>query len=850
MLFPIALALQATVALGPAPVRPAVGPGDERRIPAPTATTATAARATTAPVLDGKDDDRLWLVAPAITQFRQHDPVEDGDPRYRTEAKVGYDAKYLYVFVRAYDPAPDSIMAFLSRRDARTQSDYIHLMVDSYHDRRTGFRFTTNPLGVKRDIYISGDANEDASWDAVWDVATAVDSLGWTAEYRIPFSQLRFPPGDAHTFGFAIWRDIARVNERISWPLYRRSRTGFVSQWGDVSGFEGVAPSKRLEVLPYTVATDAPRAVGTAFARHQSLAVGADLKYGVTSNLTLDATVNPDFGQVEADPAVLNLSAFEQFFEERRPFFLEGAGIFNFANQSANNGNVSNTLFYSRRIGRAPALGGLYYDQDNPVNSTILGAAKLTGRTAGGLNVGFLDAVTQREVGAGGRTIEPATNFLVTRLQQDLRDGNSGIGVMLTATDRRLDDDSRDFLRERAYALGVDARHRFWRNNYQVSGTFVASRVRGTPSAILATQRSTVHLFQRPDSPLEVDSTRTSLGGTRASFNIGKTGGGVTRFSTGVSRTSAGYEINDAGFLTRADITSNGNWFGWQLQQPTRYYRRLFINLNQWNEYTTDGLHLNSGGNVNLNGELPNQWWFWTGFNVNGLGTSFDDRAARGGPALRRTVRRNTWFGVQTDERKPVNLVLQGYYVFPDVAGTTEWGVDPAVSFRIASRLQSEIGLSYGAGDYDAQWVGNVTDAGGTHYTFARMQQTTSSVTARVDYTLTPRLSLQVYAQPFITAGAFSDVRELADPRARRYRDRFQPFAGTADDFNVKQFRSNTVLRWEYRPGSVLFLVWQQGRGQFDRNPGDFRLGRDFGDLFRSRSDNTFLIKGSYWFSI
>lgn len=852
MLLPLVLAFQATIAQGPRPT-PEPFPADRASgIPLPTATSATAARASVAPVLDGRDDDALWALAPAITQFRQHDPVEDGDPRYRTEARVGYDAKYLYVFVRAFDPAPDSVMAFLSRRDARTSSDYIHLMVDSYLDRRTGFRFSVNPVGVKRDFYISNDGNEDASWDGVWEVATAVDTLGWTAEYRIPFGQLRFPAGDSHTFGFAIWREIARHNERISWPLFRRSKTGLVSQWGEVSGFEGIATPRRLEVLPYTVATNAPRpSPGGAIGREQSFAFGADVKYGVTSNLTLDGTVNPDFGQVEADPAVLNLSAFEQFFEERRPFFLEGAGIFSFAGGGGGNGGGGTSLFYSRRIGRAPQLGGLYYDQDNPSNSTILGAAKLTGRTAGGLNVGFLNALSDRETGAGGRTIEPRTNTLVTRLQQDLRGGNSGVGMMLTATNRALDDDSRAYLRQDAYAVGIDARHRFWGNNFQLTGSAVASRISGSATSMLSAQRSAVHYFQRPDSRLRVDSSATSMTGTRFGIGIGKTGGGVTRFHSGVTTASAGFDVNDAGFLTRADVTNNGNWFGLQFQEPTKFYRRVFINLNQWNDWNTDGLHLNSGANLNINGELPNQWWFWTGFNVNGIGESFDDRASRGGPALRRNLRRNGWLGFQTDQRSPLNATLQGYFVLADVSGSTEWGIDPSLNFRVASRLQGSVGLHLSAGTYDAQWYRNTTDASGTHYTFARLDQRTTSLTTRVDYTMTPTLSLQVYAQPFITAGDYSDLRELDDPRAARYEDRFQPFAGPDPaDFNVKQFRSNTVLRWEYRPGSVLFFVWQQGRGQYGRDPGSFDIWRDYRNLFNVRSDNTFLIKGSYWFSL
>lgn len=843
MLTPLLFAFQASVAVAPAAPRdPIPTPPAPRVIPAPTAREATAVRADGPPTLDGRDDDALWREAPPIVQFRQHDPVEDGDPRYRTEARVGYDDKFLYVFVRAFDPSPDSVMALLSRRDVHTPSDFVHVMVDSYHDRRTGFRFTVNPAGVKRDVYISNDGNEDLSWDGVWDVSTAIDSLGWTAEYRIPFGQLRFPAGAEHTFGFAIWRDIARHNERISWPLFRRSQTGFVSQFGEVNGFVGIATPRRLEVLPYTVATNAPRpAAGGRFEREQTLTFGADIKYGVTSNLTLDATVNPDFGQVEADPAVLNLGAFEQFFEERRPFFLEGAGIFSFANN----------LFYSRRVGRSPQLSGTYYDQDNAQNSTILGAAKLTGRTAGGLNIGFLNAITQRELGSQGRTIEPQTNYLVGRVQQDFRAGNSGVGLMLTATNRSLDANTRDYLRESAYAFGADARHRFWSNNYQVSGSAVYSRVAGSPESILSTQRSTVHLFQRPDSRLRVDSAATMLDGTRVGVNVGKTGGGITRFNAGVTTTSAGYETNDAGFLTRADITQNGNWFGLQFMQPTKYYRRLFVNFNQWNDWNTAGMRLNSGGNININGEFPNQWSFWTGYNVNGLGEVYDDRASRGGPALRRPFRHNAWFGFETDRRKPVGVVVQGYYLPEDVGGTRDWGIDPSVRFRLASRMQANVGFHLSNFVNDQQWYGNFTDAGVTSYTFARLDQRTTSITARLDYTMTPTLSLQLYAQPFVTAGDYSDLRELDDPSADRYDDRFRPYtARTTEDFNVKQFRSNTVLRWEYRPGSVLFFVWQQGRGQFDRDPGTFNIGRDYGNLFKTRSDNTILIKGSYWFSL
>src|SRR5213596_1864022 len=404
-------------------------------VPPPTATTATAVRAAHPPAIDGRDDDPVWHQAPAITQFREFQPREDGDPRFATEAKVAYDDRNIYVFIRAFDPHPDSILRLLARRDVRAATDQLKIIIDSYHDRRSGYEFAVNPAGVKRDYAIYNDQQEDDAWDAVWDVATTVDSLGWTAEFRIPLSQLRYAPAATNTFGFGVWRDIQRYTERVSWPVYRASRPGFPSQMGEVQGLVGLSSPRRLEVTPYGVTKNVTVADGGAFDHPQRFAGGADIKYGVTSNLTLDATMNPDFGQVEADPAVLNLTAFETFFQERRPFFVEGTGVFRFdVNCSQVNCN-SEGLFYSRRVGRAPHLKDLYGDASSPTGTTIMGAGKLTGRLAGGLNLGVLEGVTARETGPQDRTIEPLTNYAVVRAFQDLRHGESGVGVIATAVD-------------------------------------------------------------------------------------------------------------------------------------------------------------------------------------------------------------------------------------------------------------------------------------------------------------------------------------------------------------------------------------------------------------------------------
>src|SRR5881397_2686730 len=533
--------------------------GDGVAPPPSTATRATAVRATSPVVIDGRDDDAVWRQAPAITQFREFQPKEDGDARFATEAKVAYDDRNLYVFIRAFDPHPDSILKLLARRDVRAATDQLKIMIDSYHDRRNGFEFAVNPAGVKRDYAIYNDNQEDDAWDAVWDVATQVDSLGWTAEFRIPLSQLRYVPRGTNTCGFGIWRDIQRYTERESWPLYRNSQSGISSQLGELTGLVGLPSPRRPEIAPYMLTKNVSVPTGTRFDRSQKLTGGADLKYGLTPSLTLDATINPDFGQVEADPAVLNLTAFETFFQERRPFFVQGAGIFRFdVNCSAvNDCNTGEGLFYSRRIGRAPQLD--YGDPNPPSATTIYGAAKMTGRLPGGQTLGVLDAVTRSEVATLDRTMEPTTNYAAVRVQQDLKGRESGIGAMVTAVNRHLDQWTDGSLRSSAYVGAFDFRHRFLDRRYQISGSFDRSRVAGTPSAIAATQNDPVHYYQRPGSGVSYDSTRTSLVGDAEELKFGKVGGGITRFETSYQRRSQGFEVNDLGFLLQADQQSWNN---------------------------------------------------------------------------------------------------------------------------------------------------------------------------------------------------------------------------------------------------------------------------------------------------
>jgi hypothetical protein len=799
-------------------------------------------------VVDARDAEPFWRMATAVDNFRVFDPVEDGEPSFRTEARFAYDERNLYVLVRAYDPHPDSIMALLSRRDLNTQSDYVQVVVDSYQDRRTAYWFAVNPVGVKMDAYIYNDVEEDMSWDGVWEAQARIDSLGWIAEFRIPLSQLRFPKRAAHSFGIAVARHIGRNKERSAWPLFRRSRFGIASQLGTLEGLAGLSSARRLEVLPYLVQTNESVVRSGTYGRAQRGSAGADLKFGLSSNLTLDATVNPDFGQVEADPSVLNLSAFEQFFEERRPFFLEGTGIFRF-DQDCNDGNCTG-LFYSRRIGRSPQLGFRSADPNAvPAATTISGAVKVSGRLDNGLSLGVLNAVTARETVGDTLVVEPRTNYFVARVTKDLRSGRSGLGAMLTAVNREGAGGTELYLRREAYTAGVDARHRFGADNYEVSASIAASLVRGSAEAIAATQRSSVHLYQRPDDDIVYDSTRTALSGASAMLGISKNGGGILRFYSGGWYRSPGFEINDVGFMTSVNNMGWSNWLGLVFQEPRSFYRRLQINFNQWNAFFTDGERTGLGGNVNANVTFRNMWSASGG--IGGELPSYCGACLRGGPALYEDPSVFVFAGLRGDSRRALAPALHLSANWRDGGRSRSYTLRPEVSWRVASRFSASLGTSYSSNRDDRQWRGNFGAAGGdtTHYTVAHLEQRTLAFTARANYTVSPTLSLQFYGSPFVSAGRYSDWREVADPRARDYSRRFRPFTLKSDpgSFNFREFRSNLVLRWEYRPGSVLYAVWQQGREASGTEVGEFRGWEDYRTLFAAHPRNTFLVKASYW---
>ena len=819
----------------------------------PTDSGATATRADAPPVIDGKDDDRVWATTPVISQFKEWRPNEGKAPRFKTEARIAYDASNLYVFVRAFDPHPDSIIKLLERRDSFTSSDMIWLFIDSYHDRRTGYEFGVNAAGVKVDQAIFDDGNEDQAWDAVWDVATRIDSLGWTAEFRIPLSQMRYSTDRKHTFGMTIDRMIYRYSERESWPLLRQSKPGFVSQFGALTGLDDLEAPRKLEAVPYVVTKSSNRIVNNAFSQRQNLAAGGDLKYRIAPNVTLDATINPDFGQVESDPAVLNLSAYESFFDERRPFFVAGRGLFRLdVNCSAVNCNGEN-LFYSRRIGRTPELAGIYGDTVPLQPITIIGAGKLIGRFPTGTTIGVLDALTQREASPGDTTFDPATNFAVMRTTQDFRKGGSAIGAIVTAVNRRLDKWSSPYLASSAYAGALDFRHRFFSNSYEISGSFDQSRVQGSPQTILTLQTSGVHNYQRPDANLPLNPNRTVLSGDAEEFKFGKIGGQHLSFESAYQRRSPGFEINDIGFLRRADQVSWNTWVGYFDRKQTKYYNRFQLNNNWWQYWTTDGLPLEAAYNTNVHITFKNNWGWHQGGTIGQLGKTYDDRDARGGPAIRQDRYIAPWLFIAGDDRKAIVPYMNVNYFRGAEGRNSSWSLGPEIDYKVLGRFSSVFQFNWSHDIRDNQFYRKITDTTGLHYTFAHLDQHTTSVTARLNYTFTPDISLQTYLQPFVSKGTYSNVRQLSvTPRADNYDDRYAPYINppvttNPGGFNFKALASNVVFRWEYKPGSTLFAVWNQGRQGFVPLEGAKDFQGDVRDLFNLHPANTFLVKVSYW---
>ena len=874
------------ISLGAAPSQPGDRDDEPAADPESSPYRALAFRASPGtPEIDGQLDDAVWLGAQPLTGFVQRDPNEGEPATERTEVRVLYDDHALYVGIRAYDSEPDKIVGQLTRRDQDSPSDWLAVSIDSYNDQRTAFEFRVNPAGVERDMYRFDDTNDDSSWDAVWDVATRLDDEGWAAEFRIPFSQLRFSDAWRQVWGFNVERVIQRKNEVAQWKPIPKEGSGWVSEYGELAGIEGIRPPRRLEVLPYVVTQQAfspaqsgnPFETGSAFMGN----AGGDLRYGLTNSLTVNLTLNPDFGQVEADPSVVNLSAFETFFQEKRPFFLEGSNIFSYG---LSGGGGIEQLFYSRRIGRSPqgsadTRGGY---ADEPSHTTILGAAKLSGKTGDGWSIGVLDALTAEEratvIGADNTVhhdvVEPLTNYGVARIQKDFREGRTAVGGIVTAVNRNLPDNLGD-LRSSAYTGGIDVRTKFGGGEWEATGQVVGSYVRGSEEAISETQQSSARYFQRPDAAhLDLDPARTSLFGSSGALSLRKIGGGHWRAGLRTQWVSPGFEANDVGFLRQADTWNNVGWLGYQQFQPGDLLRRYSIYFNSWHHQTFGGERTAAGLNVNGSFTLLNYWGGWGG--VERQFESTNVRVLRGGPSMPNPSAWNWWAGFNSDDRKPV-ILEAGMWRWKDTEDSDAGGYWAEITFRPQANLQLTLGPEWSWTNDDWLFVNAQEALGRERYILGDVEQNSIWLTTRLNWTFTPDLSLQLYAQPFVSAGNYLALREVVDPDAESYAGRFAELGpdrqrleagekpgdpgvyrvdldrdGVDDisledpNFNSRALRSTFVLRWEYLSGSTIFLVWSHNRSDSART-GRFRALNDLGELFGAPSTNIFSVKVNYY---
>ncbi len=874
---------------------------------------ANAVRRTSPIVVDGRIDEDAWKTAEVISDFRQFQPTEGARASQRTEVRILYDDQAIYIGARLYDSLGASgIRAPLARRDQLLDgngnngsfnsltTDKLAVAFDTYHNHIDRAWFEINPAGARGD-----DFNGDPSWDPIWGGATHVDSLGWTAEMRIPYSQLRFSRDSVQTWGMQVWRYADRLNERDMWSFWRRNESGGPAFFGTLNGIEIGAQQRHLELLPYVVSREQFKFAAPTDPYHKTASsrvnAGGDVKYLLTSNLTLDATVNPDFGQVEVDPATINLSAYETYYDEKRPFFIAGSSAFSFGGMNCN--FCSNTsglsAFYSRRIGRPPQLNGFVdnlaqYD-DTPDNTSILGAAKITGRTAGGYTIGLLDAVTNREtatyrVGGSGlertQEVEPYANYFVGRMKKDLNAGNTTVGMVLTSTARQLRDTVlSDRLRSRAEATGIDFRH-YWHNQeYSWMGTTLLSDVGGSPTAITATEQSSAHYFQRPDRAVSSDglfdtkfnTSATTLRGYGFYTRVAKQNGNWL-WETAQNWRSPGFETNDLSFLDRADYKwMNANVIR-QWTQPTNWYRSVALLAGGQQQFNYDGDRTDLQGQVFGSMELPS-YWNVRAFTIR-RPTLDDDRLTRGGPVVKRTGYNYFSGEISTDARQKAVYDISVSGLRGIDANTHSLSVSPGIALKPATNVFVSLSPSFNADEDVAQYVQTVSDPTatafyGNRYVFGFVKSRTLSLDTRINWTFTPDLTLQLYAQPFIASGAYQNFREFAasrsvqklvygtdvgtisyaaDPAGSGGTYTVDPdgagpakaFSFANPDFTIRSFIGNAVLRWEYRPGSTVYFVWTQQRRGYDAI-GAFDFTTQRTALFRDRPTNVFQVKVNYW---
>ena len=833
-------------------------------------------RLTTAkPTIDGVLNDPCWETGQWSGDYIQWIPKEGDKPTEQTQLKILYDDKNLYVALRAFDKEPSKISRKAGRRDELT-GDVMGVTFDSYHDHRTGFEFSVTAAGQKVDLLLTNPMNADFNWNAVWYVKTGLEDSAWVAEYEIPLSQLRYSGDEEQVWGLHAWRWIDRLSEESDWEAQSLTGPGMLYSFGELRGIRGIPKSQRIEIMPYAVGKlkTFEKEPGNPFAdkgRTWMGNLGLDAKIGLSSNFTADLTVNPDFGQVESDPSVMNLTAFETFYEEKRPFFLEGKNIFKFDMGDA-------SLFYSRRIGHSPEYRPELKENEYlkyPDNTSILSAVKISGKSSGGLAVGVLHSMTAGEkasLNSAGETndlrVEPLTSYTVGRVQQDYKEGNTVLGAIFTSTNRIIKDVYLEDMNRDAFTGGLDFLHQWNQKEFFLDAKIIGSSIQGDPLAIARLQRSSARYYHRPDaSGMKFDPSRTALSGHGGSIKIGKGSKGLLRYSTQVNWKSPGLDLNDLGFMHMADVVEQGTDVSYFVNKPVSIFRTYSVSLHQSNHWDYNMSYQGSGAYLRSYMEFLNRWAFSP--TVNYRGETLDTRLLRGGTAVLLPAGWEGSLHMRSDYSKKVYFSLFANHAAAENDHSRNSSLQAEASVIPFNVLKLTLSMSYSENADNFQYIepGYITHA--NKIILAQLDQKTLGATFRIDYNITPELSLQYYGSPFASVGRYSEMKEITQARAEPYMDRFSllnttfsenkyQVAASGDtpaysianpDFTFTQFRSNLVFRWEYRPSSQVFLVWGNERTSF-KEESHSKVEDAFGQLKDVLPNNIFLVKLNYWFSL
>ena len=833
------------------------------------------------PVIDGKLDDPCWKNEGKWSQnFIQNIPVERALPTYPTRIKILYDNRNIYFALCAWDNEPDKINRFVGNRDDNSIGDLISVAFDTYHDYRAAPEFNINAGGNKTDLIVTDALSVNLNWNAVWEGKTFINDSSWTVEFRIPFNQLRYNKTDTSlVWGLHVRRIVRRIQETDQWSLIPRKNSGHVYSFGTMVGLEDIPKPRLMEFLPYFAgkATIEPVIHDSPYSKNPAWNVnaGIDSKIGV-GDFTMDITINPDFGQVEADPSVMNLTALETFYEEKRPFFLEGKHIFDF---SADN----NLLFYSRRIGHvpsyAPEVDNVTSFSKNPEFTNIINAVKLTGTTRNSLSVGILQSTTQKEKARltedGEETfpvVEPLTNFLVGTIQKTVNKGNTQFGTMFTSTNRFINDPQLEYLPQNAYSAGINFLHYTKGRDYFVDFKGMGSYINGKEEAIITLQRNPLHYFQRPDAKnyLGVDSSLKSLSGTGGYLSAGRQGNKRFIFSEKVSWWSPGFDLNDLGYLMIADLIENLTKMGIRQTEPKRLFRNYTLTLGQKNSWNFGGLNTYT----DLNGQFISQFINRMELSVTEsyIFSELDTRLLRGGPAFRRSPYWKNAILFNTDESKRVIFSLNNNSILSTDGVSRLFSIQPVLSFRLGNHIYIISDFKYTHNIDNFIYVSKEETETEEINIMGLIKQPTYSFTFRFNYNITPDISIQYYGNPFVSSGIYSDFKRPADPHAKDIEDRYYSYTSSEisfdestntyyvnessasyefknPDFSFREFRSNLVGRWEYRPGSTIYLVWENNRTSRE-NEYISSLSQNFNELFGVQPTNVFMVKISFWLGL